>query len=215
MFARIEFIEARANFSAGEFKLAADKFAAAASKDKPAVATFNSAISALKADDLAGFELRRQTLSDLGDLELGSDLTLERALYSARKGSAGSTSDLEGFLTSFPNHPRRAEAHLALAYLHLLTPKIVSARKHLEEARKAPLVPKSSEEADYIAFWIEHVTFLHEPSEKNNKAVIAAGDQFVSSHPSSGRAPEVLFKLGGILFRDGSFPEAQTRFEKL
>jgi len=214
---RVKYIEARANFAAREFKLAADKFTDAATLNNPAakVATFNSAIAMLKANDLKGFQQRQQMLGDLGEVEYGSDLVLERALYAARQGAPDAVQTLDDFLSKYPDHKRRAEAHLALAYLHLLTPKIVSAHNHLEEARKAPPVPQFDEEAGYIAFWIEHVSFLHEPNEKNKKSVIASGDLFVQNYPESSRAPEILFKLGGMLFRNGSFTEAQTRFEKL
>ena len=215
--ARIDFIEARAEFAAGEFKLAADKFAEAATADRPAaaVATFNSAIAALEAGDVESLAYRQQALQDLGAKDLHADLTLERALFSARQGRRDPTAEekLSDFLDHFPDHQRRAEAHLALAYLRLNQdePKIVSARKHLELARQAPLLPDIAEEADYTEFWIE----ITDKNNSDNQAAIAAATKFVQGHRGSERAPEVLFKLGGIFFREGSFTDARTQFERL
>ena len=209
---RIEFIEAYANFAAGDFKDAADKFAesAKASPEGVEVATYNAAISAIKEGDIDAFNKRTQILAEELAPPTAESLRLERAIYAARLGAEDADKLLETFLTDYPQHPRRAEAHLALAYLQINQdfPKIVSARKHLEEARQSPISPILSEEADYIAFWIEIAA-------NDNAAAITTGEQFTKNHPGSARAPEILFKLGAIHFRDGLFPAAQTHFERL
>ena len=210
--ARIDFIEARASYEAKEFQLAADKFAEAATSDETATATatYNSAIAALKAGDAELFDLRTQSLTQLGDPLSGGMLLLERALYSARLGKPEAGDLLDQFLADHPDHPRNAEAHLALAYLELNQDlaKIVSARTHLEQARQNKLEPRLAEEADYIAFWIDVAD--NQPAE-----AIASGEKYVEQYPESARAPEILFKMGSIHFRDGSFPAAQTNFERL
>ena len=209
--ARIDFIEARADYAAGEFKKAADKLAdtALAGSEAAAAATFNSAIASLKAGDLEAFKQRAQRLDELGEPEVAGSLQLERALFSARQEDPQASGQLAAFLTDFPTHPRRAEAHLALAYLQLTTvEKPKSARSHVEEARKSPLSPSLEEEADYVSFWIDIGAY-------DNPAAIASGEKFVKNHPGSARAPEILFKLAGIYFRDGSFSAAQTHFERL
>ncbi|MFT5410524.1 MAG: TolA-binding protein, partial [Verrucomicrobiales bacterium] len=213
---RIAFIEARADYAVGDFKLAADKFADAADaanaantdESATAIATYNSAVAALKTGDIDSFKQRTQLLTSLGETEAASSLLLERSLFNARLKSPDAVDQLNKFLTENPEHQRRAEAHLALAYLQLNLNFPVTARKHIEKARKAPMGAKLSQEAEYIAFWIE-------VGDHQNTTAIEFGERFIKRYPASARAPEILFKLGGMHFRDSSFTLAQTNFEQL
>ena len=209
--ARVDFFEAKADFAAGEFKEAAEKFEKAASTDQgaAAVASFNGAIASLKAQDLDAYNRRITMLVGEGESATAQSLQLERALYRARQELPGAGEELSKFVDQFPDHPRRAEALLALAYLQLNQGFPVAARQRVKEAREIGSgLLEIAEEADYLSFWIE-------VGDHKNAAAVEAGQRFVQNNPGSDRAPEVLFKVGGIHFRDGAFNEAQTAFERL
>ena len=211
--ARIDFLRATADFTAGDFKASQEKFSASANSPAGAgsAASFNAALAALRAGDNAVFELEQNALlSQAGTAGLGAELILERGLHLADGDRSLAIPLLEGFLRRFPKNPRSAEADLALASLYLLDfpSRDVSARTRIESARGRDLDAGLREEADYISFWIEE-------SSGRTEDAIKAGDAFLKAWPEVPRASAIRFKMGEVFFRDADYPNALTQFQHL
>jgi TolA-binding protein len=211
--ARIEFLEARAEFAAEDFKDAAEKFAALGENpenESATVATFNAALAALKSGNSRLFDGSLEHLGAFNRPNLRGELLLERGLYIAGSDPVESKILFDTFLHDYPGHSRAAEAYLALASLYLVEfpPKIKSARAQLTELGALKLAPAQAEAADYIAVWIE-------VSGENPEGVIKLGQIFIEKWPQSHHAPEILMKIAEVYLQRQDFANAQARFEAL
>ncbi|MEM9479392.1 MAG: tetratricopeptide repeat protein [Verrucomicrobiota bacterium] len=209
--ARIAFLSASAGFSAGEFEDSQKKFSASANSPAGSgpAASFNAALAALRAGDLAIFELEQEgLLGNAATAGLGAELLLERGLALADSDRSSAASLLETFLRNHPDHARGAEADLALASMYLLEfpARIVAARTRIASAREREMPLHLKEEADYIEFWLEE-------SGEDPDAANAAGEKFIQNWPDSERTPSVRFKIGEIQFANADYPNALTQFQ--
>ncbi|MEM0895869.1 MAG: tetratricopeptide repeat protein, partial [Verrucomicrobiota bacterium] len=209
--ARIDFLSASAGFSAGEFTDSQKEFSASANSPAGSgpAASFNAALSALRAGDLAVFELeQRALLGNPATSGLGAELHLERGLTLAETERSKAGPLLENFVRNHAGHARAAEADLALASIYLLEfpPRTVSARTRIANARARDLSAGLEEEADYIDFWIEEST-------GDKDAAMSAGETFIEAWPDSPRSPEVRFKMGEVQFANADYPNALTQFQ--
>lgn len=224
--ARITFLKAQADFAAGDFKNAADKFITAVASSNSATrpaATFNAALSALKAED-AGTDLASvtKTITALNSPELSGDWQLEQGLYHAsliyrvddetkmKQASENAMLFLTDFVAHHAEHPRVGEAHIAIASLSLIEfpPKPKTARAELDIAKALPLTPAQSEEADYLSIWVEE-------SEGNSEAELKQSQGFLARWPKSEHSAEVLMKQAELFLRKGDFATATICFNIL
>lgn len=208
--ARIDFVEAKAKYATGEFEAAADRFAKISEDATTVVASYNAAISSLRAGNDKNYIARVALLPEVTGQFSRGELQLERALYkcSSRDPDAGKA--LSDFLSNHPKHPRIAEAYLATTSINILAwpLKTKSAREALQMARSLELSEISRERADYLAFWIE------ESAGENDRAIEYA-EHFISKWPKSADSPSIRMRQAEIQFRASDYLDAMSNFEKL
>ncbi|MFT5466110.1 MAG: tetratricopeptide (TPR) repeat protein [Verrucomicrobiales bacterium] len=203
----IAFLQAQAQFEAGEFDKATEQFAAVAT-DEPNAA-FNRAVAALYAENVEVFQLELQRFGLQPDgAEMEADLMLERGLFHAAQGDRSALISLKEFMRLFPEHERAAEAQLVIAELLLLDfpPQPVAAQAALESARSSGLPEELEEQADYVNFWIAAIGEELEP-------MVEAANAFFESWEASPRRGEIRLRLGEIYFARKDYPNAQNHFE--
>ena len=208
--ARIQFIEAKTKYEAGEFDKAEAKFSLIGGSETVDVATYNAAVASLRAGDDRKFLARAAQLPEVsGQLSRG-DLELERALYKCSNRDADAVNALAVFLRDHPAHPRKAEAHLASAATNVLYGALnaESARDNLKKALALELTPQSLERAEYIAFWIEEIAGV-------DQRAIELADRFINNWPKSAHAAGVRMRQAEIQFRASDYLDAMRNFEKL
>lgn len=205
----IRFLEARAQFEAGEFNEANQQFASAAAGEPNAA--FNGAVAALYAENVEAFQLEIQRFA-LGPegIEARSELILERGLFHAANGDRSALTTLKEFLQENPDHERAPEAELAIAELFLLDfpPQLVAAREALESAKQRGLSEDLAEQADYVDFWIA-------ASGEDLKTMVEIANAYFQKWESSPRRAEIRLRLGEIYFGRKDYPNAQNQFELL
>lgn len=208
--ARIDFVEAKAKYAAGDFETAADRFAKISERTAAGVASFNAAVSSLRAGNDRQYIARAALLPEVTGQFSRGELQLERALYKSSNHDPGAGKALADFIKNHPKHPRSADAYLAAASINILAwpSKAKSARENLLMARSLKLSETSRERADYLTFWIE------ESAGENEKAIEYA-EQFISKWPKSADAPSIRMRQAEIQFRTRDYLDAMRNFEKL
>jgi TolA-binding protein len=208
--AQIEFESGRAMYGAQKFSDAASRFQEVRSAPLRNAALLNASLAWLQAGDARQVQPAHE-LAAGGDKEGEADLALERALSAAKRGEKKAQSWLSDFVRQFPDHPRAAEARLALAELafHAAPPKLEEAGKYLAAVRAAPSTPETRERAAYLS------VCLTDARNSDVEAVIASANEFLRSYPQSSLGGEVRMKLAESYFRRQDFANAQTQFETL
>ncbi len=208
------YLEGRVRFREGAFVEAAENFGGAAVgqdvKDQ-AGAAFNAALAALQSGDEQAAQRWLKPFSETASGEqLSAELMLERALYLARESDSLAFDALKEFTAIFPDHPKAADADVALAelYLNQFPPKPIAARESLEVARQRDLSVEQQETLDYVAIWVEE-------RAGNDEGVIEKSVEFLEGWPESPQRGSVSMKLGEVYFRAGDYANAITYFEKL
>ena len=180
-------------------------------------ALFNTAVSAVLAGDFTLYQ------SLLGQLEVltsataggktGSDaaatLELEKALFLAAGRKADAEAALRAFIRSHPDHPRFADACVALAEWMLLSvpPRVQDAQTTLETAAAADTITQSQREhIDHTRLWLREAS-------GDLKALVTDGTAFIKAWPKSKLLPEVRLKIAGAHYRLEDFANARTEFE--
>ncbi len=175
-------------------------------------AAFNGALAAAATGEMENYDTFAAALARLTseDSEVSGDLLLERGLFEARESEPGAFETLEEFVRRFPDHPRLADAQIALAemYLNQVPAQSVSAREHLEMAQSHPLSLEQHEWLDYVSIWVE-------VSANQNLDAITRADRFLNDWPRSERRPSVFMLLGESYYRAGDFPNAIRSFQSL
>lgn len=200
-------------FRQQQFVLAANLFRSAAGHSEKLwqTAMFNSALAWLNQRNYEKFlEDYKELSKRFPESDLRSDLLLEEGLLQARSGNERATRTLQLFLRDFPNHPRIAEAQLALAEISYVSSDFASAGDYLKAVNEATSDAKPSDRSDYLSI------FLTDSAGRESEGkVIQECLKFLKDHPTSVLVPEVQMKLGQIYFRREDFANAQTRFELL
>lgn len=200
-------------FRQGQYLLAANEFRRAAERS-PRLrenAAFDAALAALGQKNYERFldEYREFTERFPGSA-LRGELIAEQGLTQARFGDPRSEDTLQLFLTQFPSHPRRGEAHLALAELAFLKDDPQAAGRYLKVANEVSVQPEFSEGAAYLAIFLADSQPQTDPQDTIERAL-----DFLRRHPKSPLLPEVRMKLGQVYFRTSNFPAAQEQFSLL
>jgi tetratricopeptide (TPR) repeat protein len=211
---QLDFLRGQIEFYAGDIVDAVASFGSAVRDDDENLsssANFNVGQARLYGDpDIAIADV----LANYDDLvpagSTPTDLLLERGFHLARRGSAAAFAVLAEFVHNHEDHPRAADAELALAELHLnqIPPKSVSAREHIESAKRRNLTIDQREQIDHVAMWIED-------SAGEERRVIALAEQFLNDWPESKLRPDVLMKLGETHYQLGNFYSSSRTFQRL
>ena len=155
--------------------------------------------------------LRRDgKFANLSDLLLnspfaGADLDLERAL--ATTPPSESRPLLESFLAHFPDHPRAAEARMAVAEAALAgpTPDLALAASQLPALSSAP---------ENFASRIALIRLRIADLSKDTAATLTEAQSIIDTYPGD-PAAEAALTLGRTLFQTGSYKDARLVLEKL
>ena len=207
---RIESLVGRVHYQADRPAAAAATYQNLAKTRSAAerTAVYNASLAWLQAGDID----RSEQAAHAADPAARGELLLERGLVAAA-GSKNEAGDLlQSFARDFPQHPRVAEAWVALAELafHAAPPRIEEARRHLARAAERRADGPAAERADYLAIWLEEAG-----PERDDNRIIAAASQFLQHHPESELAMAARLKLAETYFRRQDFASAQTQFEIL
>ncbi len=216
----VDFLTALIRFARGEYGEAATLFATAATSDDNAdrrrLSLYNAAVSALKAGQQALFltlfaQLEQTGRPDAPDRASAVDLKLDRALaLAAQVDISAAENELNAFVEDKTNaeHPRLAEAWLALAELRLLDvpPRVETAETALQTAIASHPTDPIKERIDYVRIWLQE-------ARQNPAAVTTEAENFLARWPQSPRAPDVHMKLGEAYYRNQNYARARTNFE--
>ena len=174
------------------------------------ISAVNAGISLLRAGDETSF---RGLLESLGPSKAHTTLLLERALHEASLKSESAAELLGRFLSRHPDHPRGAEAQLALleASAHSI-PNELSALQRIASSLSA-LDASSFNFSQGLRYLNLHLqiasgTGKWEPAIKSSK-------EFLKSHPASRMTSLIQFKLAEAYFHNGDMGEAQSRFQMI
>jgi outer membrane protein assembly factor BamD (BamD/ComL family) len=177
-------------------------------------ALFNAAVAAIQASDFALYQ------SLLGQLEIvsnaaavgkdGNDsaatLEIEKALLLASQRNAEAEPALRAFIRAYPQHPRHADACIALTEWLLLSvpPRIQDAQVTLDSVTEA--TPAQQQRIDYTRLWLREAS-------GDLKNLITDGTAFLKAWPQSTLVPEVRLKVASAHYRLEDFANARTEFE--
>lgn len=181
---------------------------------------YNAAVCAIQAGQTAALATVTAQLAQVSVAEPGgkppvgdtaADLALDQALSLAAKGDPEAEPELKSFLTAHREHPRSAEAAVALAEVCLLDvpPRIKMALEALDTAT-AVAVKESPvrERISYVRLW------THE-AQQDLPGVAREGQQYLTEWPDGPRADEVQMKVAEAFFRLENYARARTEFERL
>ena len=205
------FLNAVEAYRKGDEKLAGTLFAEAAGfldgTDREAAA-FNAGLAL---GDGENFPLTAQNIVPKAvGKKLETDLRLEKALSEASPEKAKTM--LDEFLRENPDHPRAAEARLAIAEAALASvpPDLSTAKAQVDTvAASAESLPANMEPRLALAR-----LRLLDLSGKTEETVALAGS-ITEEFPDSPTSSEASMILGKTLFRAGQYNEARLTLEKL
>jgi len=202
------------NLQQREFVRASTGFRAAG-QQSPALkqrATFDAALAWLNQKNHERFaEEFRAYVAEFPDPIRAGDLRIEESLVAARSHDARAASALNAFLTEYPNHPRRAEAKVALAELALVAGNTAEAAKLADAAAsESTASPEMIEQREYLAIFAEDAK-----PDRDEEKITAGAKEFIARHPLSPLLAEVRMKLGEVYFHREDFLKAQEQFETL
>jgi len=208
---RLHVVLAEAFFKDEQYPLAADHFQEASQvlTSFRGELLYNAALCWLRADDLAEFEKSATQLKGAFPASsLARALELEAGLLQARSiHPADARRRLVSFIEETPEHPRSADAHLALAELSLEDAPEVAQRQLLLAAQANP-ANDVAERAAYLQFF-----GIDSAAPLDNKKQIAQCETFLKQFPKTTLEPEVRFKLGEAYFSEKNYTAAGTQFE--
>lgn len=184
-------------------------------------ALYNAAVAAVKAGEIAAYAAILAQLQSAGagddparpesGGDAAGDLEIDRALQLAMKSPAEAEGLLQKLAAEHPEHPRIAEAHIALADIALLDvpPRPRDAEAAAQAAlRSGKAGDKIRERAAYVAMWAREAA-------GSLKDAAAAGLEFLKQWPASPLASQVRMKTGECYFRLEDYANARTQFELL
>jgi len=180
-------------------------------------ALFNTAVAAMLAGDFTLYQsllgqlevLTTATSAGKGGNDSAATLELEKALFLAAGRKTDAEPALRSFIRSHPDHPRFADACIALTEWMLLSvpPRVQDAQTTLETAATADaLTPSQRERIDHTRLWLRDAT-------GDLKALVTDGAAFIKAWPKSALLPEVRMKIAGAHYRLEDFANARTEFE--
>lgn len=179
-------------------------------------ALFNAAVSAVLAGNLSLYQsLHGQLSIATNSAVVGKDnddsaatLELEKALFSASQRKPDAEDGLRAFIRAHPDHPRFADACIALTEWMLMakTPRIEDARTTLDAAATASITPEQQQRLDCTRLWLREAT-------GDLKTLVTEGNAFLKKWPKSALIPEVRLRIASAHYRLEDYANARTEFE--
>jgi len=181
---------------------------------------YNAAVCAIQAGQTAALATLTAQLAQASVAEPGgkppvgdtaADLALDQALSLAAKADPEAEPQLKAFLAAHRQHPRSAEAAVALAEVCLLDipPRIKMALEALDTATAVAAGDSPvRERISYVRLW------THE-AQQDLPGVAREGQQYLAQWPEGPRADEVQMKVAEAFFRLENYARARTEFELL
>jgi len=205
------FYDAKIAFEAGDQELAAKLFNQAAEllrgKNREN-ALLNSALATLNEGESGAILITTEDPETAA--KLNTELTLERAL--AKRDPKEAKAALDSFLTSNPDHPRTAEARLAIIEAALATspPDLSLAQAQLDtiEAQENPLPAK---QISRLA--LAELRILDE--QEKTEETVAMAEEIIKRFPGTKAESDASLIMGKSLFRSGNYNQARLILEKL
>ncbi len=208
--ARLDLLEGRARFDTGDYPAARAAFIKAA-KD-PALAEdarFDAALTRLAAGDSAGYlEDYKEFSAAYPESPRRRELLLEEGMLRARQREPAAQETLQRFTRDFPNHPRKADAFVALAELAGMAGNTAAAKVLLKEAADASPQPATRERIEYFS-----IQLMEDDPDVPIDLTAKAAQKFLADHPGSPLRFDALMKLGELYYSMEDFPAARTQFE--
>lgn len=219
----VDFLVGMNCFTRGEFREALGFFEKAADLEGDLArrrrALYNAAMCAIKTGEKAVLASLMTQLAQAAPAEehgkksggeTAADVELDRALQLASKVDPAAGEELAAFVKNHPDHPRWAEAQVALAEFSLLDvpPRIKPATEALDAAARIKHDSALQERMDYVHLWLREAM-------QDLPGVARAGMIFIAAWPNSGRLDEVRMKVGEAYYRLENFLSARTQFELL
>lgn len=172
---------------------------------------YNSALSWLRDSNFEQFLKAYQRFSGLfPNSNLRRDLLIEEGFLQARLHQLSEAKNtLNLFLRDFPEHPRVADAHLALAEISQKDSPANTERELVLAVQSKP-TKDITERSAYLRF------FQKSENDKANfdsKTQIAHCESYLKEYPGSTFEAEVRFKLGEAYFAEKNYTAAGTQFE--
>lgn len=205
------FLKAQSAFENGDTASAAELFQEAADLlegENKAAAALNSALSTLEQDPASSITI--QNLDPAVREKLSVDLSLERAF--ASNTPQKTISALDAFLKEHPDHPRAAEARLAIAEAAVGT---VPPDLSLAKAQIDTLGASDSALPESYAIRLTLVRLRLLDLSGDSAATVAYANEIIAKFPGTHASSEASLALGKILFRSGNYNEARIALEKL
>lgn len=218
--AMVDFVSGGTAYARGDYPQATTLFQTAANVATTLMerraALYNAGVTALQMGEIA---LYQSMLSQLEVVSSGSpnnksadtaaDLELDRALALAAKEQSSAIEEFHTFIEKYPEHPRLAQAQVALAE-SLLT-QIPTDFPAIEAALKAAsalphLTETQSQQIALTRLWVLD-------KQGQLKALTDVGSQFLKTWPESSHAATVRMKVADAFFRLENFASARTEFE--
>lgn len=205
------FLDAQIAFERGDTKLAASLFEEAATLldgQNEEAAVFNSALARLSGDPSATILIQNENPEVAA--KLATDLDLEKALLADTPEEAKTA--IDAFLKANPDHPRAAEARLAIseAALKASPPDLSLARAQLDTLRASEkILPIDTTPRLLLA----ELQLLNLSGEKEKTVELAKS--IIANYPETPAASEASLVMGKSLFKSGNYNEARLVLEKL
>ena len=206
------FLEGKGAFAAADYKQATALFenaAAALPREPAAAARFNASIAKLRSGDSKGYQLIvNQAITS--DPELAAALQLEQALTTAKP--TAQRADLEKFLAAHPQHPRAAEARLALVEAALSGPEpdLPFVASAIAEWTANPALT-----AALPPIKLDLIRLRFADLSKDSATTLALANKLLEAYPADPAAADVALTLGRSLFEAKDYNQARLVLEKL
>jgi len=192
------------------FKQAAKYFLIARQGNQRAIhdaATINAGLAYLSEADEEGF---KSLIKSIKQNQLKASLTLEHALWLAKKKAPNARTALQEFIHAYPKHPRRTEALMALASHAISVPPIDSelCQNSLEQLANTQFTEKEYEKISFIRYRlaIAHSDYL---------GAIAATENYLTTYPKGAQAINFTLLKGQALYRNGEHNKARQTLTSL
>jgi predicted negative regulator of RcsB-dependent stress response len=194
------------NLQQGEFISAATHLETA--KYSPRLrqnAAYNTALAWLMQKNFTRF---REDIAVFADEQLAGQLFIEAGLVQSRANEIEAPKTLRAFLNKHPEHPRRAEAQIALAELDFQLGNTLDTKALIQTIADSAPTPEMIEQSEYLAVFLEEAK-----KPRDDEKVITLARAFASAHPQSPHLADVRMKLGQVYFQREDFLNAQEQFE--
>ncbi|MDF1656619.1 MAG: hypothetical protein P1U58_03335 [Verrucomicrobiales bacterium] len=209
-----QFALASADYREGLFESAVQRFVDLSELGNPENrhrSLYNAALASLKAEDFESFRLHEGNLKKLiPNSGRVANLTYLAGLFRAARAESDALAFLQTFIRNNPSHPRRVEAQLALAEIHLnqAPARPQAARQIFEALRTQALTLVQNERLDYTGVWLELI-------DNNVSNFTERAEVFLREWPGSNYFPEVAMLLARSYFAENRLEEANLLFNRV